>query len=91
MLPRERPGRIHVAVDDSRWVVSDGLLLPVTSAHQLGLSHLVDQDVDLRYRNHRHLVTLPSSTAAGRATTPADITENHDDHEHRTGSLQPRH
>ena len=87
MLPPECIGRIFVAFDDIRLVANAGLLFPVTLVHHLGLGELVDQDVVLRYCNLRRLATLQSRSAARRATTPADATWNHDDHEHRTGSL----
>ena len=39
MLPPERPDRIQIAFDDHRLVANAGLLLPVTLAQRLGLSH----------------------------------------------------
>ena len=47
MLPREQPDRIEIAFDDRRPVANAGLILPVTLAHRLGLSELVDPHVDL--------------------------------------------
>ena len=47
MLPREQPDRIEIAFDDRRPVANAGLILPVTLAHRLGLSELVDRNVDL--------------------------------------------
>ena len=41
MLPRNHPDRIQIAFDDHRLVANAGLLLPVTLAHHLGLSQLV--------------------------------------------------
>ncbi len=42
MLPPEHPDRIHAVFDDHRLVGNEGLLLPVTLAHNLGLGDLVD-------------------------------------------------
>ena len=47
MLPRSDPDHIQVAFDDHRLVANAGLVLPVTLAHHLGLSELVDNHVDL--------------------------------------------
>ena len=47
MLPREQSDRSHVTFDDHRLVANAGLILPVTLAHHLGLSELVDRHVDL--------------------------------------------
>ena len=47
MLPCNDPDCIHVAFDYHRWVANAGLLLPVTLARHLGLSELVDLQVDL--------------------------------------------
>ena len=47
MLPRDRPGRIHVAFDDHRLVTNAGRLLPATLAQRLGLGELLDRHVDL--------------------------------------------
>ena len=47
MLPRNHPDRIQIAFDDHRLVANAGLLLPVTLAHHLGLSQLVQERLDL--------------------------------------------
>ena len=47
MLPRNHPDRIQIAFDDPRLVANAGLLLPVTLAHHLGLSQLVQERLDL--------------------------------------------
>ena len=70
MLPRERPDRIQIAFDDHRLVANAGLILPVTLAHHLGLSALVDSHVDLgdapgRANAGDKLLTLVASTLAG--------------------------
>ena len=70
MLPRERPDRIHVAFDDHRLVANAGLILPVTLAHRLGLSELVDCHVDLgdapgRANGGDKMLTLVVSALAG--------------------------
>ena len=48
MLPRNHPDRIQIAFDDHRLVANAGLLLPVTLAHHLGLSQLVQERLDQR-------------------------------------------
>ena len=70
MLPRNDPDRIHVAFDDHRLVANAGLLLPVTLAQHLGLSELVDNNVDLGETPGRanlgdKLLTLVASALAG--------------------------
>ena len=70
MLPRERPDRIQIAFDDHRLVANAGLILPVTLAHHLGLSALVDSHVDLgdapgRANAGDKLLTLVASALAG--------------------------
>ena len=57
MLPRNHPDRIQIAFDDHRLVANAGLLLPVTLAHHLGLSQLVQERLDLGN---------PESTEGGR-------------------------
>ena len=47
MLPRNHPDRIQIAFDDHRLVANAGLLLPVTLAHHLDLSQLVQERLDL--------------------------------------------
>ena len=47
MLPRNHPDRIQITFDDRRLVANAGLLLPVTLAHHLGLSQLVQERLDL--------------------------------------------
>ena len=42
MLPAECPDRIHAVFDDHRLVANAGLILPITLAHHLGLSELVE-------------------------------------------------
>ena len=46
MLPRNRPDRIRIALDDTRLVANAGLLLPATLALHLGLRPLVDRHLD---------------------------------------------
>ena len=70
MLPRNHPDRIHVAFDDHRLVANAGLLLPVTLAHHLGLSELVDNHDDLgetpgRANPGDKMLTLVASALAG--------------------------
>ena len=70
MLPREQSDRIHVAFDDHRLVANAGLLLPITLAHHLGLSELVDRHVDLgeapgRANGGDKVLTLVASALAG--------------------------
>ena len=70
MLPREQPDRIHVVFDDHRLVANAGLILPVTLAHRLGLSELVDCHVDLgdapgRANGGDKMLTLVVSALAG--------------------------
>ncbi len=43
MLPRNDPGRIHVAFDDHRLAANAGLPLPVTLAHHTRLGELADR------------------------------------------------
>ena len=75
MLPRERLDRIEIAFDDHRLVANAGLILPVTLAHRLGLSELVDplgaegtlrivDLTDIRPQPARSLVPHPRLTAA---------------------------
>ncbi len=70
MLARNDPDPIHVAFDDHRLVANAGLLLPVTLAHHLGLSELVDNHDDLgetpgRANPGDKLLTLVASALAG--------------------------
>ena len=70
MLPRNDPDRIQIAFDDHRLVANAGLLLPVTLAHHLGLSQLVDRHVDLgrapgRANTGDKMMTLVASALAG--------------------------
>ena len=70
MLPPERPDRIHITFDDHRLVANAGLILPVTLAHRLGLSELVDRHVNLgdapgRANAGDKLLTLVASALAG--------------------------
>ncbi len=70
MLPSERLDRIHVAFDDHRLVTNAGLLLPITLAHHLGLSKLVDRHVDLgdapgRANGGDKVLTLVASALSG--------------------------
>ena len=70
MLPPEQPDRIQIAFDDHRLVANTGLLLPVTLAHHLGLSELVDRHVDLggtpgRANVGDKMLTLVASALAG--------------------------
>ena len=70
MLPRERLDRIQISFDDHRLVANAGLILPVTLAHGLGLSELVDRHVDLgdapgRANGGDKLLTLVASALAG--------------------------
>ena len=70
MLTREQPDRIHVAFDDHRLVANEGLILPVTLAHHLGLGELVDRHVDLgdapgRANGEDKVLTLVASALAG--------------------------
>ena len=70
MLSCEQPDRIDVAFDDRRLVANAGLLLPVTSAHYLGLGELVDNHVDLgdvpsRANVGDKILTLVASALAG--------------------------
>ena len=79
MLPLGSPDRIHVAFDDHRLVANAGLLLPVTLAQHLGLSELVDNNVDLGETPGRanlgdKLLTLVASAlAAGDCIDDADV------------------
>ncbi len=73
MLPRERPDRIEIAFDDHRLVANAGLILPVTLAHRLGLSELLDRQVDLgdapgRANAGDKLLTLVASALSMSAT-----------------------
>ena len=70
MLPRNHPDRIQIAVDDHRLVANAGLLLPVTLAHHLGLSQLVQERLDLgnapgRANTGDKVMTLVASALAG--------------------------
>ena len=70
MLPRNHPGRIHVAFDDHRMVANAGLLLPASLALRLGLGELVGRQVDLgdapgRANPGDKLLTLVASALAG--------------------------
>jgi len=70
MIASERPDRIQVAFDDHRLVANAGLLLPVTLAHRLGLSELVDSHLDLgdapgRANAGDKILTLAASALAG--------------------------
>lgn len=47
MLPRNQPDGSHVAFDDHRLAADAGLILPVTIAHHLGLSKLMDRHLGL--------------------------------------------
>ena len=67
MLPPAQPDRIHVAFDDHR---PNGLILPVTLAHHLGLGELVARHVDLgrapgRVNTCDKMMTLVASALAG--------------------------
>ena len=77
MLPRNHPDRIQIAFDDHRLVANAGLLLPVTLAHHLGLSQLVQERLDLgdapgRANAGDKMMTLVASAlaAATALTTP---------------------
>ena len=77
MLPPSEPDRIQISFDDHRLVANAGLLLPVTLAQHLGLSELVDNNVDLgaaagRANPGDKLLTLVASAwpAATASTTP---------------------
>ena len=78
MLPRNHPDRIQIAFDDHRLVANAGLLLPVTLAHHLGLSQLVQERLDLGNAPGRAntgdkvmtLESLPRWLAATALTTP---------------------
>ena len=70
MLPPSEPDRIQISFDDHRLVANAGLLLPVTLAQHLGLSELVDNNVDLgetpgRANPGDKLLTLVASALAG--------------------------
>ena len=70
MLPPERPDRIRIAFDDPRLVANAGLLVPATLAQRLGLSELVDSNVDLgdapgRANPADKTLTLVASALAG--------------------------
>ncbi len=70
MLPPERPDRIRIAFDDPRLVANAGLLVPATLAQRLGLSELVDSNVDLgdapgRANPGDKTLTLVASALAG--------------------------
>ena len=68
MLPRNHPDRIQIAFDDHRLVANAGLLLPVTLAHHLGLSQLVQERLDLGNapgRANTGVMTLVASALAG--------------------------
>ena len=70
MLPRNHPDRIQIAFDDHRLVANAGLLLPVTLAHHLGLSQLVQERLDLgnapgRANTGDKVMTLIASALAG--------------------------
>ena len=65
MLPRNQPDGSHVAFDDHRLAADAGLILPVTIAHHLGLSKLMDRHRNcsrLRGRK-RFAVEIPCSVA----------------------------
>ena len=66
----QRPDRIQIAFDDHRLVANAGLLLPVTLAHHLGLSQLVQERLDLgnapgRANTGDKVMTLVASALAG--------------------------
>ena len=70
MLPRNHPDRIQITFDDHRLVANAGLILPATLAHHLGLSHLVQQRLDLgdapgRANTGDKMMTLVASALAG--------------------------
>ena len=70
MLSRNHPDRIQIAFDDHRLVANAGLLLPVTLAHHLGLSQLVQERLDLgnapgRANTGDKVMTLVASALAG--------------------------
>ena len=70
MLPRNHPDRIQIAFDDHRLVANAGLLLPVTLAHHLGLSQLLQERLDLgnapgRANTGDKVMTLVASALAG--------------------------
>ena len=70
MIASERPDRIHVTFDDARLVANSGLMLPVTLAHRLGLSELVESHLDLSDAPGRanvgdKIMTLVASALAG--------------------------
>ena len=70
MLTRHDPDRIQIAFDARRLVANAGLLLPVTLAHHLGFSELVDRHVDLgdapgRANAGDKMLTLVASALAG--------------------------
>ena len=70
MLPRNDLDRVQIAFDDHRPVSNAGLILPVTLAGRLGLTELVDHDVDLgdapgRANAGDKMLTLAASALAG--------------------------
>ena len=70
MLSRNHPDRIQITFDDRRLVANAGLLLPVTLAHHLGLSQLVQERLDLgnapgRANTGDKVMTLVASALAG--------------------------
>ena len=77
MLPRNHPDRIQIAFDDHRLVANAGLLLPVTLAHHLGLSQLVQERLDLgngpgRANTGDKVMTLVASASGGDCIDDAD-------------------
>ena len=75
MLPRNHPDRIQIA--DHRLVANAGLLLPVTLAHHLGLSQLVQERLDLgnapgRANTGDKVMTLVFRLAGGDCINDAD-------------------
>ena len=79
MLSPEPTDRIHVAFDEHRLVANAGLLLPVTLAHHLGLSALVDRHVDLgrapgrAHAGDKMLTLVASALAGGDCIDDADV------------------
>ena len=70
MLPRNQPDGSHVAFDDHRLAADAGLILPVTIAHHLGLSKLMDRHLGLGEAANRanasdKMLTLMASALAG--------------------------
>ena len=70
MLSSERPDHISAASGEPRLVANAGLIVPLTLAHHLGLSELVDSHLDLgdapgRGNGGDKMLTLVASALAG--------------------------